>query len=77
MSFFVGPDVFCVITVFEEHVSGIPVRLFLRQKGTALENEDALTSIGQMIRERSAAGACSDDDDVVPSSCCHGSSSPA
>ena len=69
VAFFVRPDVFCVIAVLEEHGGGVPVGLFLRQEWTALENEHALARLGQMIGERSAAGACPDDDDVVAFSC--------
>ncbi len=42
-----------------------PVLVFLRNKISALENEDARRGAGQRLRQRPAAGAAADDDDVV------------
>jgi hypothetical protein len=59
------PGFLGVVSVFEEDRGGVPVQLFLRHKGAALKDEDALAGLREMERERAAACAGANDDCVV------------
>jgi hypothetical protein len=62
---FVEPDILGVIVIVEEDGGRVPVEFLLGEEGAALEDEDALTGLGEMEGESAAAGSSSDDDGVV------------
>jgi len=64
-AFAIGPHVPRVVPVVEKHRLRVPVGLLPRQERTALEDQDALSCLGEVIGERASAGAGPDDDDVV------------
>jgi hypothetical protein len=62
---FVEPYVSGVVAVVEEDCGCIPVEFLLGEEGTALEDEDALSRLGEMEGEGTSAGSGSDDDGVI------------
>ena len=65
LAFLVLPDLFGVIPVVEKNGGGVPVQLFLRHEGAALQYQDVLAGLGEMESEGSAAGSRADDNCVV------------
>ena len=62
---FVEPDVFGVIVIVDEDGGRAPVEFFLREEGTALEDEDALACLREVKGECASAGSASNDDGIV------------
>ena len=64
LAVFILPGFLGVIAVVEEDRGGIPVELFLRQEGAALQDQDLLAGLGEVQGERSAARSGADDNRV-------------
>jgi hypothetical protein len=61
----VEPDVFGVVAVIEKNGRCVPVKFFLGEERTALEDENALACLCEVEGEGATAGSGSDNDGVV------------